>query len=305
MARSAAARLLAFSPLLLGSNHCHLRLRHPPLLLLPTSRSKTTSRKPPRSQPRRKLAPAPAGSGRPEPPGARASLFQEISELVASVANVEALGPRRNGGAPCDDLGAAAVGCTDGARGIASERAALASTSIAGSISDRVVLGDSADDESRQSCGTITNAAEAFCQEAGNTGMAVDSDVDNISAMVHRITAVLRSEAPGPSVERKLERLGANYTPNLVNIGAEEVLQGQATRILVLPLGKATPRFPPHDGDVQHDAVHRGRSEELWYHGGARGRDGSGDVLQGHEDMDDFIIQLWEGEADRQDAVNL
>lgn len=164
------------------------------------------------------MAPAPAGSGRPEPPGARASLFQEISELVASVANVEALGPRRNGGKPYDDLGAAAVGCTEGARGIASERAALASTSIAGSISDRVVLGDRADDGSRQSCGTVTNAAEAFCQEAGDTGMAVDSDVDNISAMVDRITAVLRSEAPGPSVERKLEGLGANYTPNLVNM---------------------------------------------------------------------------------------
>ncbi|OQU85503.1 putative pentatricopeptide repeat-containing protein At5g06400, mitochondrial isoform X2 [Sorghum bicolor] len=188
MARSAAARLLAFSPLLLGSSHCHLRLRHPPLLLLPTSRSKTTSRKLPRSQPR-EVAPEPAGSGRPGPPGAPPSLFQEISELVASVANVEALLPRRNGGAPCDDLGAAAVGCTE-------------------------------DDESSQSRGTITitNAAEAFCREAGDTGMAVDSDVDNISAMVHRITAVLRSEAPGPSVEQKLKSLGANYTPNLVNM---------------------------------------------------------------------------------------
>lgn len=109
------------------------------------------------------------------------------------------------------------MGCTEGARGIASGRAAMASTSSAGSIADRVVLGDRADDGRRQSCGTIANTA-AFCREAGDTGMTVDSDVDNISAMVHRITGILRSEAPGPPAEQKLESLGANYTPNLVNM---------------------------------------------------------------------------------------
>ncbi|KAJ1291884.1 hypothetical protein BS78_02G350400 [Paspalum vaginatum] len=223
MTRSAAAgaRLLASSSLLLGSSHRHLRRRYPLLFLLHNSRSKTSySSKPPRPQPLR-APPSSAGGRRQEPPGKLPSLFQEISDIVASATNGDELPRQLNGEAAFDDLGAAAAACTEGARGIAPERAALASTSTVRNISDQVVLGGPADDGSRQSCSTATNSAldaEASCWEARVTGKVVDSDVDSVSAVVHRITEVLRSEAPGASMERKLESLGANYTPDLVNM---------------------------------------------------------------------------------------
>ncbi|CAL4958759.1 unnamed protein product [Urochloa decumbens] len=189
MARSAAARLLACSarPFIPSHHHHQVRRHSRPLLLLPNSRSKTSSsHKLPRSSP-------------PREPGS--SLFHEISDLVAPAGNGAALRPEMSDEAFRHDPGAAAAArCAEGARGIAPERA---SSSVLCSISNTGVHGGLPDDGSRP---------------FGTAERAVNPDTDNISEVVHRITAVLRSQAPGSSMEQRLESLRVTYTPQLVNM---------------------------------------------------------------------------------------
>jgi len=47
---------------------------------------------------------------------------------------------------------------------------------------------------------------------------AVKPDADNVSESGHCIVGVLRSQAPGSSMEHRLESLGVTYTPQLVNM---------------------------------------------------------------------------------------
>lgn len=216
MARSAAARLFSSSAPPLRASH----RRHCPLLL-PTSRSKTTSSKPPRPLPRRDTAAQKAaGGGRQEPAGPRSSLFQEISGLVASAAGTTsdpAFQPRMNGQVSCGDEDLAQ--CTEGARRTTPESAAAASVSFTGRIPDREVLGGRYDDGDGPN-GSVASAAprwEASSQEVGD-GNAGGGEPDNVSEVVHRITEVLRSEVPGSSMEQRLENLGVTYTPRLVNM---------------------------------------------------------------------------------------
>ncbi|KAL6608020.1 hypothetical protein ACP70R_041083 [Stipagrostis hirtigluma subsp. patula] len=214
MARSAAARLLASSaPRFRASHLHHERRRQPVLLLLLASRSKTSSSKPPRPRPRREPSAAAA-------PGS--SHFVEISDLLASAARPAgdaALPPGTNGEGCSDDFGASASRRTEGAREIAPQRVTAASSSVASSITDSAILGGLSDDGAPPSVTTATAAPDrdASCRAAGDTS-TVNSDHANISEVVQRITEVVRSEVSKPSMEQRLESLGATYTPGLVNM---------------------------------------------------------------------------------------
>ncbi|CAO2174957.1 unnamed protein product [Urochloa humidicola] len=220
MARSAATRLLAcsarpFSPI---HHHHHARRDRRPLLLLllPNSRSKTSSSSPklPRSSP-------------PREPGS--SLFHEISDLVAPAGNGAALRSETNDEAFRHDSGsAAAVRCAEGARGIAPESENAASSSVLHRISNTGVLGGLTDDGSQP-----FDIAER----------AVNHDTDSISEVVHRITGVLRSHAPGTSMEQRLESLGVTYTPQLVNMVLKRCFKVRQLGFWFFHWVKRLPRF--------------------------------------------------------------
>uniref|UniRef100_A0ACD5ZSR1 Uncharacterized protein n=1 Tax=Avena sativa TaxID=4498 RepID=A0ACD5ZSR1_AVESA len=190
MARTAAAAKLLASSLSPFRSSQHLRRRCP--LLLPASRSKTSSTKPPRTSPR---------TGKPAAPSvSRPSLFQEISGLIDSAAGTASdppFQPRVSGQLCSGDE--TVVQCPEGARPKAPESAAVTSASLDGRLP--------------------APSWEASCQEVGaGDGKAQDSDIDIISADVQRITEVLRSEVPGLSAEQRLGNLGVTCTPRLVNM---------------------------------------------------------------------------------------
>ncbi|CAO2209562.1 unnamed protein product [Urochloa humidicola] len=194
MARSAAARLLACSARPFSPNHHQYHVhrdRCPLLLLLPNTRSKSSSSSP---KPLRSSPPRESGS----------SLFHEISELVAPAGNGAASRLEMDDDAFRHDHGAAAAArCAEGARGIAPESENAASVSVPCSIYNTGVHG-----------GVPDGGSLPF----GTAEREVNPNTDNISEAVHRITAVLRSQAPGSSMEQRLDNLGVTYTPQLVNM---------------------------------------------------------------------------------------
>ncbi|CAM0882917.1 unnamed protein product [Alopecurus aequalis] len=185
---AAAARLLASSLSPFRSSHHHGRRRP---LLLPTSRSKTSSTKPRRPSPRT----GPAGKPAAPSSGSRPSLFQEISGLITSSAGTLSDSPfQPRLSEPSCSGDEPLVQCPEGARPKAPRSASFAG-------------------------GVPAPSWEASRQEVeAGKGNAHESDIDIISADVQRITQVLRSEVPGLSVEQRLGDLGVTYTPSLVNM---------------------------------------------------------------------------------------
>lgn len=108
---------------------------------------------------------------------------------------------------------------TEGACRKAPKDAAATSASFTGRIPDQGVP-DGHSDNRGAPCAYAKGAAPSWgssCQVVGD-GNAQDSDIDNISAGVQRVTEVLRSEVPGSPVEQRLGNLGVTYTPRLVNM---------------------------------------------------------------------------------------
>ncbi|TVU33793.1 hypothetical protein EJB05_15601, partial [Eragrostis curvula] len=188
------------------------RLR-PCLLLLPIYHTKASFSKTPCKPP------ASATGGCQEHAGHGCTLLQEITKIVAPAANDAALHPGSNFRVLPDDP--EDVRCMEGAREIASDERAADSGSVSSSISDKGVLsGLPNDGDPHSSDNTIARAAvdmEASCPLEGYT-VAGDSEFDNISEAVQRITEVIWSDVPGSSMEQRLDSLGAFYNPSVVNL---------------------------------------------------------------------------------------